>query len=133
MASQAVAATDVNEQALLSVVRTLPPERRAQVLDFARFLEAQTAAVVDLLDDETEEEIAASNERWDALLISDASQRLLEQMAAEALAEIEAGHARPMKFTNDGEIAPVGFGSEAMTRTNACLNTCNPCMKDGYE
>jgi hypothetical protein len=100
MASQALSATDVNEQALLSLVRKLPPERRAQVLDFARFLEAQTAASDGGFDDEeTAEEIAASNERWDALLASDASQSLLETMAAEALTEINAGHARPMTLS----------------------------------
>ena len=51
-------------------------------------------------------EISAENTRWDALLATDESQRLLEKMADEALAEIQAGHARPMVFTEDGEIAP---------------------------
>ncbi len=44
--------------------------------------------------------------RWDALLATDESQRLLEKMADEAWAEIQAGLARPMIFTEDGEIAP---------------------------
>jgi len=44
--------------------------------------------------------------RWDALLETEESQRLLEKMADEALAEIQAGLARPMIFTEDGEIAP---------------------------
>ena len=44
--------------------------------------------------------------RWDALLASDESQNLLDQLADEVLAEIQAGQSRPMIFTEDGEIAP---------------------------
>ncbi len=44
--------------------------------------------------------------RWDALFETEESQRLLEKMADEALVEIQAGLARPMIFTEDGDIAP---------------------------
>jgi len=44
--------------------------------------------------------------RWDALLETEESQRLLEKMADEALTEIQAGLARPMIFTEDGEVTP---------------------------
>ena len=44
--------------------------------------------------------------RWNALLVTEESQRLLEKMADEALSEIEAGQARPIVFAEDGEIAP---------------------------
>ena len=97
------------EQKLVGIVRRLPPGRVSQVIDFAQFLEFQMTRTYDddLLDrDESEEEIAAENARWDALLARDESQRLLEKMADEALADIQAGHARPMVFTEDGEIAP---------------------------
>jgi uncharacterized lipoprotein YmbA len=60
----------------------------------------------EIVYDVSEEEIVAENSRWDALLATDESQRLLEKMADEALAEIQAGKARPMIFTEDGEIAP---------------------------
>ncbi len=48
----------------------------------------------------------AEDEVWDALLSTDESQRLLETMADEALAQIEAGKSKPMAFTPTGEIAP---------------------------
>ena len=44
--------------------------------------------------------------RWNALLVTEESQRLLEKMADEALSEIEAGQARPIVFAEDGEIGP---------------------------
>ncbi len=107
----------VYEQELIRVVRRLPPERVSQVVDFARFLEFQVIKTGDddLLDEgesaaesaaKSEVESAAENAQWDALLATDESQRLLEKMADEAWAEIQAGQAKPMVFTEDGEIAP---------------------------
>jgi len=89
-----------HEQKLIRIVRRLPPERVTEVIDFAQFLESK------LDEEESEEEIAADNARWDALLATEEAQRLLEKMADEALADIRAGRARPMIFTEDGEIAP---------------------------
>ena len=57
-------------------------------------------------EDESAEEITAEDERWDALLATDESQRMLEKMADEAWAEIQSGRARPMIFAEDGEIIP---------------------------
>lgn len=79
--------------------------RLAEVIDFSQFLEWQMARNQEE-EEESEAAIAAENARWDALLATEESQRLLEQMADEALAEIQAGHARPMAFTADGELAP---------------------------
>lgn len=79
------------------------------MVDFALSLEFQMIGPSneELLDEEkNEEEIAAENVRWDALLASDESQRLLKKMADEVLAETQAGNVRPMIFTEDGEIAP---------------------------
>lgn len=50
--------------------------------------------------------VTAMDEKWDTLLATEESQRLLEQMADEALAEIEADMARPILSADDGEIAP---------------------------
>lgn len=97
------------EQRLLGIVRRLPLERVFQVIDFAHFLELQITKTHDgdLLDeDESEEEIAVENAQWDALLATDESQCLLNNMADEALEYIQAGRARPMVFTEEGEIAP---------------------------
>jgi len=57
-------------------------------------------------EDESAEEITAEDERWDALLATDESQRMLEEMADEAWTEIQSGRARPMIFAEDGEIIP---------------------------
>jgi hypothetical protein len=89
------------EQALIQIVRRLPPERASEVLDFAQFLEIQAAKA-----GEGDQEYTEDDARWDALLATEESQRLLEKLADEALAEIEAGQARPMVFTEEGEIAP---------------------------
>ena len=95
------------EQKLIGIIRRLPLERISQVIDFAQFLELQiTKTHEEILDDVNEEEIAEENVQWDALLATDESQRLLEKMADEALAEIQAGKARTMIFTEYGEIAP---------------------------
>jgi len=97
------------EQRLLGIVRKLPLERVSQVIDFAHFLEFQITKIHDsdrLGEDGSEEEIAVENAQWDALLATDESQCLLENMADEALADIQAGRARPMVFTEEGEIAP---------------------------
>jgi hypothetical protein len=89
------------ERALIQIVRRLPPERASEVLDFAQFLEFQAART-----GEGDEAYAEDDARWDALLATAESQRLLEKMADEALSEIEAGQARPMVFAEDGEIVP---------------------------
>jgi hypothetical protein len=95
------------ERVLVKVVRALPPNRAAQLVDFARFLEAQTLAD-HLAQQESAafEEILADNAKWDALFATEQSQQLLEKMADEALAEHRAGKTRSMKFTNDGRIVP---------------------------
>lgn len=52
------------EQILANVVRTLPSGRVAQLVDFARFLEAQ-ALVEGLASAESIAEIEAENANWD--------------------------------------------------------------------
>lgn len=90
------------EQKLMRIIRELSPARLAQVIDFAQFLAMRKSA-----EDELEEEdSSAANARWDALFATEESQRLLERMADDALAEIRAGRARPMAFDENGEIIP---------------------------
>jgi hypothetical protein len=93
--------TEEYERALIQIVRKLPPERVYEVLDFAQFLEFQVAKMR-----ERDQEYTEDDARWDALLATEESQRLLEKMADEALSEIEAGQATPIVLTEDGEIAP---------------------------
>jgi len=93
------------ERILTTIVRTLPPNRAAQLVDFARFLEAQHLSE-ELAQTESVEKIEADNARWDELLATDSSQTLLEKLASEALAEHRAGKTRPMAFNDDGRIVP---------------------------
>lgn len=93
------------EDTLLHIARALPPNRAAQLLDFARFLEAQLLAEA-LFRDEALADVEADNARWDALLATDAGQTLLETLAQEALAEYIAGNTRSMAIDDEGRIVP---------------------------
>jgi hypothetical protein len=93
------------EQALISIVRTLPLERIVQILDYARYIQSQTVEDFGFLDDdETEEEILADEALWDAQFA--ATQDDLNKMADKVRADIRAGRTMPMVFTKDGKLAP---------------------------
>lgn len=92
------------ERTLIKIARVLPPNRVEQLVDFARFLEAQILSEA-LIREEDVAEIEADNARWDALLATDEAQIVLENLADEALAEHRAGQTRPMAF-NEGRIVP---------------------------
>jgi hypothetical protein len=104
MSLQSALEVSLHEQALLNIVRTLPVERVLQILDFARYVQTQTLEDFALGDDETAEEVAADEARWDAQFV--ASQDGLKKMADRIRAEIQAGQARAMVFTKDGRIVP---------------------------
>jgi len=105
MKEQAAWQPTAYEQALIGIVRALPVERVAQILDYARYIQSQTREDFRLLDDdETEEEIQADEARWDALFA--ATQDGLKKMADQVRADIRAGRTMPMVFTKDGGIAP---------------------------
>jgi len=93
-----------DEQTLVSIIRSLPPERITQLIDFARFLEAQTL-IEELAAAESTAEIEADIAKWDALLASEEAQELLDKLADEALQEHKAGQTRPIRFTDEGRIA----------------------------
>ncbi len=97
-----------NEQELLKVVRRLPAERVSQLVEFAEFLEFQMRrqAEEDWSAEDDNDEMDTADAKWEALFASEESQQLLEKMADEAWAQIQAGQARPMVFTEDGEIVP---------------------------
>jgi hypothetical protein len=86
---------DEYEDKLVGIVRRLPPERVMQLVDFARFLEA-----------ESEEEIAASEGNWDELLARPEAKRKLRDMAREALDDYQCGQATDIAVTEDGGLAP---------------------------
>ena len=93
------------EQILNHIIRVLPPNRAEQLVDFARFLEAQVLTEK-LTQAETAAALEDDNARWDALLATDESQSLLEKLANEALGEHRAGKTKPMTINNAGQIAP---------------------------
>jgi hypothetical protein len=93
------------EQTLIKIMRDLPPNRVEQLIDFARFLEAQLLSEA-LLQEEEPAEVEAENARWDALLATEESQAWLEKMAEKARAEHRAGKSRPMVFDDDGRLVP---------------------------
>jgi len=93
------------KQTLDEIATGLPPNRLEQLVDFARFLEAQILSE-SLLQEESMAEIEADNENWDALLATDEAQTLLEKLANEALAEHQAGKTKPMAFNNEGRLIP---------------------------
>ncbi len=83
------------EQTLINIARGLPSTQVEQLVDFARFLEAQMLNEA-LLKGEDAAQVEADKERWDELLATDEAQLLLEKMANEALAEHRAGHTKPL-------------------------------------
>jgi hypothetical protein len=106
---QAAAQPSAHEQTVVSIMRKLPPERILELVDFARFLELQgTKKYDEWLDEETEteEEIRASEERWDQLLAQPEAKRVLREMACEAREDYHAGRTTEITITEDGRLAP---------------------------
>ena len=93
------------ERTIIDIVRVLPPDRAAQLIDFGRFLEAQILSD-ELFQDEDAHEIDIDNAQWDVLLESDEGQALLEDLAQEALLEHRAGQTVLMVFDDEGRLAP---------------------------
>ena len=93
-----------NERTLIKIARVLPSNRVEQLVDFARFLEAQILNE-DLIKEEAPLVVAADNEQWEALMATDEAQTLLNKMANEALSEHRAGKTKTMGF-NHGRIIP---------------------------
>ncbi|MGC8780623.1 MAG: hypothetical protein ACP5UQ_07135 [Anaerolineae bacterium] len=92
-------------QAIAELVATLPPERAAQVYDFARFLQSQTvqsspAEADDWLND-TEEAMKAEDARWQAFY--ERNQAELLRLRERALGEIAAGETEPL-FDENGNV-----------------------------
>jgi chemotaxis regulatin CheY-phosphate phosphatase CheZ len=83
------------EARLVGIVRRLPPERVMQLVDFARFLEA-----------ESEEGAEAVQAEWDDLLARPEAKRKLRDMAREAVDDYRAGQVTDIEVTEDGRLAP---------------------------
>ncbi|MBM3129019.1 MAG: DUF2281 domain-containing protein [Chloroflexi bacterium] len=91
--------TLIYEQTLVDIARTLPPDRAAELLDYARFLQ-------ELVTQRADAATRASEERWDALFAQPAAQRAMIQMAREAREDFHAGRTTNITITDDGRLAP---------------------------
>jgi len=87
-------ATD--EQTLLGIARTLPPERVVELLDFARFLQIL----------EAEPGALESEAKWDKLFAKPEAQRAMLEMAHEAREEFRAGRTTDIGIGDDGRLTP---------------------------
>lgn len=96
--------TQSMEQTLFNIVRTLPPERVSELVDFARFLQALVIRTRDLEIERVEE--SPGDKKWDELLARAESQELLLEMAREARADYYAGRTTEIDITPDGRLAP---------------------------
>ena len=89
------------EQALMEVVKTLPPRRAMQVLDFARWLQTQPALDEDLSDSATETEMELEEKAWEQIYL--ANRDTFRSMAREALDDLDAGDTLEMVI-EDGKV-----------------------------
>jgi hypothetical protein len=91
------------EQTLVRIVRTLPPERAWELVNFARFLQWQ---VSESDENQLEGETGGGEERGGQLLAEPEAQRSMIEMAREAREEYHAGRTTDISITKDGRLAP---------------------------
>ncbi|MBU0703448.1 MAG: hypothetical protein KKC18_06235 [Chloroflexi bacterium] len=110
MKMQTASHASAYEQTIIGIMRRLPPERVLQIVDFAQFLELQAAKGYDDWSDEeeteTEEQVRASEEKWDELFAKPEAKRVMREMAREAREEYRAGRTTDIATTEDGRLAP---------------------------
>lgn len=97
------------EQTVLRIMRRLAPERVAELVDFARFLEFRAAEDVgDWLEIENAatDQAGDADQRWDELFARPEARQLMRQMAQEAREEYRAGKTTEIVDTEDGRLAP---------------------------
>ena len=105
MDMQAEGHSSVYEQTLIGIVRTLPPERALELVDFARFLQSQATKSSREMD-ETEELDRSGDDKWEQLLARSEAQRALIEMARGARQDYQAGRTTDITTTADGRHAP---------------------------
>jgi len=109
METQTTVQLSADEQVLVEIVRHLPHDRVEQVIDFAKFIEWQISqAEIENLpsDDEADEASGPGDEQWARLLATPESERLLAQLAQEALEDFHSGRTTEIAVTKDGILAP---------------------------
>lgn len=97
------------EEAVIKIMRKLPPERVSELVDFARFLEFRaTEYDEDWVEAQSEEvnQAETTEQRWGELLAQPEAKRLMRQMAREAREDYHAGRSTEIVETQDGRLAP---------------------------
>jgi hypothetical protein len=96
------------EQTVINIVRKLPSEHVLQLIEFAKFLEFQSAKKISNGTDktETEDEISISEEKWNQLFAKPEALRVLREMAKEALEDYHTGKTTDISLTEDGRLSP---------------------------
>jgi cytoplasmic iron level regulating protein YaaA (DUF328/UPF0246 family) len=87
------------EEELIQIARTLPPERVAQLVDFARFLAFQTTQASNGWDEEEAAQEALdeyNTTKWDQRIEHDLETGRLDTLLAEVDAEYETGMAKSL-------------------------------------
>ena len=95
------------ENAVITIMRRLPDERQRELVDFAQFLEFQVAKLrAEPHDAPRKTDISEDDAKWERLLATTESTRVLEKMAREAREEYHAGNTTPILITDDGRLSP---------------------------
>ena len=89
------------ELALIDVVKTLPPRRAAQVLDFARWLQTQPAPDEELSDTADPIEIEREEKAWEQTYWANRDE--FRAMARQALVDLDDGETLEMAIV-DGKV-----------------------------
>ncbi len=88
-----------SEQLLLETVKSLPPQRVDQVLDFARWLQTQPAPEEVESEEITEAELDAEEAAWQRTYL--ANREEFRAMARQAVADLDAGETLEMVIDDD--------------------------------
>jgi len=104
MTKQAEILSTTYEQMLIDIVRTLPPERVSELVDFARFLKSRVVKPYE--PPVLEEEESEGDEKREQLLAKPEAQQVMIEMAHEARADLYAGRTTDIAITEDGRLTP---------------------------
>jgi len=104
MDSQVASQRSTYEKSIQHIMRRLPTERLASLVEFARFLEFEVE--ISRTQEAIEVAETASANKWDELLAKPESKNLLRKMAHEAQAEYLAGESTEIKLANDDRLSP---------------------------
>jgi hypothetical protein len=98
--------SSIDEHTVISIIRRLPPDKIAHLVDFAKFLEFEYVrknnGIVDKDNTDTEE----AEEKWDKLFAETESKRVMRDMAREARKDYYEGKTTDISVTEDGRLTP---------------------------